>query len=217
MLDTGARILANRARFHAPKRFRIAGRLPMKASVMIPRRAPHFVLLAFAAAGACGTTKTGGGGHRELVLAYDDSRGTGTVAFPSTTYESVTRFELPAGEHRPLRLRLQAEAAGSLEITIYDSTPLETPGDAILSITRDLEKQDLSDGRDGRWVVEDLMDARPLKGVVWVGIRKKTGEPTLWSSAVSSGQCYIRNSDPQNLLGLLPTKRTPMVRLEVAP
>src|SRR5262249_20710137 len=144
-------------------------------------------------------------------------RSTGTVAFPSMGYESVTRFELPAGEHRPLRLRLQAEAAGSLEITIYDSTPLETPGDAILSISRDLEKQDLSDGRDGRWVVEYLMDANPLKGVIWVGTRKKAGEPTLWSSAVSSGQCYIRNNDPQTLLGLLPTKRTPMVRLEVSP
>jgi hypothetical protein len=165
----------------------------------------------------CGTTKATGGKHSELVLAYDDSRDTGTVAFPNQGYESITRFELPAGEHRPLRLRLQAEAAGSVEITIYDSTPLETPGDAIVSITRELDKQDLSDGHDGRWVVEDLMDAKPLKGVVWVGIRKAGGEPTLWSSGVSSGHCYIRNNDPQNQLGLLPTKRTPMVRLEVAP
>ncbi|MEA2699726.1 MAG: hypothetical protein QOI66_3997 [Myxococcales bacterium] len=177
-----------------------------------------FVVAAAAlAAAGCGTTKTIGGKGRELVLAYDDSHSTGTVAFPSQTYESITRFELPAGEHRPLRLRLQAEAPGSLEITIYDSTPLETPGEAILSITRELDKQDLSDGRDGRWVVEDLMEAKPLKGVVWVGIRKSAGQPTLWSSAVSSGQCYIRNNDPNNLLGLLPTKRTPMVRLEVAP
>jgi hypothetical protein len=176
-----------------------------------------FVIAAAIIAVGCGTTKTIGGRGRELVLAYDDSHSTGTVAFPSQTYESITRFELPAGEHRPLRLRLQAEAPGSLEITIYDSTPLETPGEAILSITRELDKQDLSDGRDGRWVVEDLMEAKPLKGVVWVGIRKSAGQPTLWSSAVSSGQCYIRNNDPNNLLGLLPTKRTPMVRLEVAP
>lgn len=173
--------------------------------------------IVLAVGAGCGTAKVAGGNRRELVLAYDDSRSTSTVAFPSTTYESVTRFELPAGEHRPLRLRLQAEAAGSLAITIYDSTPLETPGDAIISITRELDKQDLSDGRDGRWVVEDLMDTKPLKGVVWVGIRKTAGQPTLWSSAVSSGQCYIRNSDPQNLLGLLPTRRTPMVRLEVSP
>ena len=183
---------------------------------LVLTRAAMLVAIAGAAPG-CGTTQAAGGKHRELVLAYDDSHGTGTVAFPTQGYESVTRFELPAGEHRPLRLRLQAQAPGRLEITIYDSSPLETPGEAILSITRELEKPDLSDGHDGRWVVEDLMEAKPLKGVVWVGIRKASGEPTLWSSAVSSGQCYIRNNDPQNLLGLLPVKRTPMVRLEVSP
>jgi hypothetical protein len=32
-----------------------------------------------------------------------------------------------------------------------------------------------------------------------------------------SGQSYIRNNDPLNPMGLLPTKRTPMVRLELAP
>jgi hypothetical protein len=200
--------------------------MSMNSATVIARSSTSPSLAAIAAfiaavavltATGCGTTKTMGGKGRELVLAYDDSHSTGTVAFPSQTYESVTRFELPAGEHRPLRLRLQAEAPGSLEITIYDSTPLETPGDAIVSITREVDKQDLSDGRDGRWVVEDLMEAKPLKGVVWVGIRKSAGQPTLWSSAVSSGQCYIRNNDPNNLLGLLPTKRTPMVRLEVAP
>src|SRR5260370_31794473 len=126
---------------HGRQRFPAAGRFVFTAALV----------LVCAGAAGCGTTKGAGGKQRELVLAYDDSRSTGTVAFPSTTYESVTRFELPAGEHRPLRLRLQAEAAGSLEITIYDSTPLETPGDAIYSTTRDLDKQDLSDGRDGRW------------------------------------------------------------------
>jgi len=204
--------------------YRNGANLSMIAGAVMMRRLNTCCFLALVAAtvvattaSGCGTTKAAGSKHRELVLAYDDSHSTGTVAFPTQGYESVTRFELPAGEHRPLRLRLQAEAPGSLEITIYDSTPLETPGDAILSITRELDKQDLSDGHDGRWVVEDLMEAKPLKGVVWVGIRKSSGEPTLWSSAVSSGQCYIRNNDPQNQLGLLPTKRTPMVRLEVSP
>src|SRR5678815_4906957 len=65
-------------------------------------------------------------GTREIVMAYDDARATGTLAFPTQTYESVVRFELPQGEHRPLRLRFQAEAAGQLEIAIYDSTVLET-------------------------------------------------------------------------------------------
>ena len=151
------------------------------------------------------------------MLEYDDAHATGTLAFPSTTYESVVRFELPEGEHRPLRLRFQAEAGGTLEITIYDSTPLETPGEALRKLTCDLAKEDLSDGHDGRWVVEELGDMKPLKGVVWVGVRKAGGEPTIWASSVVSGRAFIRNNDPHSPMGLLPTKRQPMLRLELAP
>jgi hypothetical protein len=154
---------------------------------------------------------------REIVMAYDDAHSTGTMAFPTDTYESVVRFQLPDGAHKPLRLRFQAEAPGQLEITIYDSTVLETPGDAIHKVTRDLAKEDLSNGQDGRWVVEDLIDLKPLKGVVWVGLHKVAGAPTIWASSVVSGQAFIRNNDPYNPMGLLPTKRTPMLRLEVSP
>jgi hypothetical protein len=154
---------------------------------------------------------------REIVMAYDDARTTGTMAFPTVSYESVVRFQLPDGEHKPLRLRYQAEAPGQLEITIYDSTFLETPGDPIHKVTRDLAREDLSDGKDGRWVVEDLVDVKPLKGVVWVGVHKLAGTPTIWASSVVSGQAFVRNNDPHNPMGLLPTKRTPMLRLEVAP
>ncbi|HET6279673.1 MAG TPA: hypothetical protein VFH73_01855, partial [Polyangia bacterium] len=138
------------------------------------------------------------------------------VAFPSQTYESVIRFELPEGEHRPLRLRLQAEAAGKVEITFYDSSIFEAPGEPIHSVTRELDKDDLSNGKDGRWVVEDLGDVKPLKGVIWIGIKKASGDPILWSSSVVSGHCFVRNNDPANLMGLLPVKRTPMIRLELA-
>ena len=50
---------------------------------------------------------------REIVMAYDDARTTGTMAFPTVNYESVVRFQLPDGEYKPLRLRFQAEAAGN--------------------------------------------------------------------------------------------------------
>jgi len=183
------------------------------------KRAHVGVLLLSVTAG-CGTSTAaavGSKSSRELVMAYDDARATGTLAFPSTTYESVVRFQLPEGEHRPLRLRLQAEAQGKLEITIYDSTPLETPGEPLRTVSCDLAREDLSDGKDGRWVVEDLVDMRPIKGIVWVGVRKAAGEPTIWASSVVSGQAFVRNNDPQNFMGLLPTKRTPMIRLEVSP
>ncbi len=150
------------------------------------------------------------------MIAYDDARATGTLAFPDATYESVVRFQLPDGEHKPLRLRFQAEATGQVAITIYDSTVFESPGEPIRSITRDLATEDLSDGKDGRWVVEDLADMKPLKGVVWVGVHKTGGQPTIWASSVASGQAFVRNNDPQSPMGLLPTKRTPLLRLELA-
>ncbi len=154
---------------------------------------------------------------REVVIGYDDNRPKDVIAFPTATYESVTRFDLPAGAHHPLRLRLQAAAKGALAITVYESTPLETPGEAILTVTRALDGADVSDGKDGRWIVEEITDAKPFSGVVWVGVRKTAGEPTLWSSGALSGQSFIRNNDPHNPMGLLPTRRCPMLRLELAP
>jgi hypothetical protein len=156
-------------------------------------------------------------GAREVIMAYDDAHASGTMAFPNATYESVVRFQLPDGEHKPIRLRFQAEAAGQLEITIYDSTVLETPGEPLIKRTRDLAAEDLSNGKDGRWVVEDLVDMKPVKGVIWVGVHKTGGTPTIWASSVVSGQAFVRNNDPQSPMGLLPTKRTPMLRLEIAP
>src|SRR4029077_7863058 len=135
---------------------------------------------------------------REIVMAYDDARTTGTMAFPTAGYESVVRFQLPDGEHKPLRLRFQAEAPGQLEITIYDSTILETPGEPLRKLTRDLTKDDLSNGKDARWVVEDLADMKPIRGVIWIGVRKIGGSPTIWASSVVSGQAFVRNNDPVN-------------------
>jgi hypothetical protein len=169
------------------------------------------------AAGCASTTTVTAGPTRELVMAYDDARASGAVAFPTDTYESVVRFQLPDGEHKPLRLRYQAGAPGSLEINIYGSTLLETPGDAIRTLKRELSKDDLSDGKDGRWVVEDLIDVKPLKGIVWVGVHRLGGTPSIWACSVVSGQAFVRDNDPTNPMGLLPTKRTPMIRLELAP
>ena len=150
-------------------------------------------------------------------MAYDDAHTSNTMAFPTTGYENVVRFQLPDGEHRPLRLRFQAEAEGQLELTIYDSTILETPGEPLHKVTLDLAKEDLSNGKDGRWVVEDLVEMKPVKGIIWVGVRKTGGTPTIWASSIVSGQSFVRNNDPKSPMGLLPTKQTPMLRLEISP
>ena len=154
---------------------------------------------------------------RELVFAYDDNRATASLTFPNLTYESIVRFELPTGKHRLLRLRLQAQSAGTVAITIYDNSVLECPGEPIHVITREFVASDLSNGKDSRWIVEDLQDLPPLTGTLWIGVRKMGGEPSLWTSTVVSGQSYLRDRDPSRALGLLPVKRTPMLRLEVLP
>jgi hypothetical protein len=169
------------------------------------------------AVGCASAPPIAGGPSRELVMAYDDARTNGSVAFPTDTYESVVRFQLPDGEHKPLRLRFAAGAPGSVEINIYGTTLLETPGDAIRTLRCELSAADVSDGRDGRWVVEDLVDLKPLKGIVWVGVHRVGGAPSIWASGVVSGQAFVRDNDPANPMGLLPTKHTPMIRLEVAP
>ena len=173
--------------------------------------------LSLAPSGCASAPPMGSHSSREVVIGYDDNRPKDVIVFPSATYESVTRFDLPAGKHHPLRLRLQAAGAGALAITVYDSTPLETPGEAILTVTRALDTADVSDGKDGRWIVEELGDAKPFAGVVWIGVRKTSGEPTVWASGAVTSQSYIRNNNPQNPMGLLPTKRSPMLRLELAP
>jgi hypothetical protein len=154
---------------------------------------------------------------RAVILAYDETRVSTSIAFPASGYENVVRFQLPDGEHRPLRLLFQAEAEGQLELTIYDSTILETPGEPLHKVARDIAKEDLSNGKDGRWVVEDLVDMKPVKGVIWVGVRKTGGMPMIWASSVLSGQSFVRNNDPNHQMGLLPMKTTPMLRLEISP
>jgi hypothetical protein len=178
---------------------------------------PGGVLIVVLAIGCAGAPPPASRAGREVIMAYDDAHAANTVAFPTTAYESVIRFQLPDGEHRPLRLRFQAEAEGQLELTIYDSTILETPGEPLHKVTRYLAKEDLSNGEDGRWVVEELVDMKPVKGVIWVGVRKTGGSPMIWASGVVSGQSFVRNNDPKSQIGLQPTKHTPMLRLEISP
>ena len=156
---------------------------------------------------------------RELIMAYDDARATGTVAFPTPTYESVV--PLPAPRRRaPARCGcgFRPRPPGSWRSPSTTARVLETPGDADPQLTRDLADGGLSDGKDGRWVVEDLVDLKPLKGVVWVGVHKVGGDADASGPAASSrGRRSCATTIRSNPMGLLPTKRTPMLRLELAP
>jgi hypothetical protein len=194
----------------------------MKGSVWARGASVWVAMTMLSAAGAAGCASApapaaGPKNPREVLLAHDDAKASGTMAFPTQTYETMVRFQIPDGEYKPVRLRFQAGAEGQVEIAIYDSTLFETPGETLRKVTREIAKEDLSNGQDGRWVVEDLDGMKPLKGVVWIGVHKLGGTPTIWASSHVSGQAFVRDNDPQRQMGLLPTKRTPMLRLELAP
>ena len=154
---------------------------------------------------------------RAYLLAFDDNRPTGTLTFPTPTYEALVRFEAPPGQHRPWRLWFMAAAPGSVTISLYKNTIFEAPGEPLDTFTRELKVDDLSTGKDGRWAVEDLQDLDAVEGVIWVGVRKAGGTPALWTASNVSGQSFLRDRDPTRGVGILPVKRTPMLRVELAP
>lgn len=156
------------------------------------------------------TDKPGG-----LVLAYDNGTAAGTMAFPSTAYESVIRFQLPPGMHYPRRIKLQVGAEGAVEVTVYEDSPLEMPGQPLYRFTRAVAKTDVSNGSDARWVIQEIEGDQRISGAVWIGLRKADGSPTIWTSAVRSDQVYMRDTAPGRAMGLMPARRTPMIRLEI--
>ena len=167
---------------------------------------------------ACGHKGTGQVRDlRAVLVAYDDSHPSAALTFPTLTYEALVRFVPPEGKHRPWRLWMLAQAPGTVTVSVYKDTIFTAPGDPVDTFTREIVAQDLSSGTDGRWMEEDLQDLDVIDGPVWVGIRKTGGSPALWTSSVSSGQSYLRDRDTSKGLSILPVKRMPMVRLELAP
>jgi hypothetical protein len=154
---------------------------------------------------------------RALLLAFDDNHPSASLIFPTLTYETLVRFEPPPGKHRPWRLWLQAQAPGTVTVELYKNTLFEAPGASFDKFTREIVADEVSGGKDGRWVVEDLQDLDAIDEPIWIGVRKEAGSPALWTSAVVSGQCFLRDRDSSKGLGILPVKRTPMIRLELAP
>jgi len=154
---------------------------------------------------------------RQVLVAYDDNRPSAALTFPTSTYEALVRFEVPEGKHRPWRLWMLAQAPGTVTVTLYKDTVFTAPGEPIDTFTREIVAQDVSSGRDGRWMVEDLQSLDVIDGPIWVGVRKTGGSPALWTSAVPSAQSYLRDRDASKGLSILPVKRTPLLRLELAP
>jgi hypothetical protein len=171
------------------------------------------VLFALGCAHAPAKSSTGAA----VILTYDDGKPEGSLTFPSTHHESILRFELPPGEHQLRRLWLQATAAGTLHWAIYEQTAMEGPGAVVNEGTMVVTPKWVSSGRDGLWLYEDLSALPAREGVVWLGLRRSDGEPAIATSRVDAGQYFLRSDDPSNPMNLMPVKRTPLVRLEIAP
>jgi len=175
------------------------------------------VIAVLALCGGCGHQDPGHARDlRELLVAYDDNRPSAALTFPTTTYEALVRFD-PITKQRPWRLWMLAQAAGTVTVTLYKDTVFTAPGDPIDTFTREIVADDVSSGRDGRWMVEDLQNVDAIDASIWVGVRKVAGAPALWTSAVASGQSFLRDRDPSKGVSILPVKRTPMIRLELVP
>jgi hypothetical protein len=180
----------------------------------------HAALLALLVSGCswftrapAATTTTG----VSVLLAHDDGRTEGALTFPSVHHEGVVRFELPPGAHKLRRLWLQATAAGTVRWAIYDQTELDGPGPVLSEGTMVVSAKTVSNGKDGLWLHEDLSALEARGGVVWLGLRRADGEPAIATSRVDAGQYFLRSHDPTNPLNLYPVRRTPLVRLEIAP
>jgi hypothetical protein len=176
------------------------------------------LVLALGSALACAAAapvQTGASTAR--LLSFDNNRIDGTIAFPSSHHESVVRFELPPGKHHLTRLWLRVTAPGALYWFFYDQTPLEGPGEILDQGQLTIPPGQSSDGKDDRWWFVDLSALPPRTGVLWLGLKRAEGNPTIAACRVDSGQYFLRDDDPQAPINLSPVKRTPLVRLEISP
>ena len=166
---------------------------------------------------ACATTPPPSGALPRVLLELDDGRAESPISFPTSSHEAMIRFELPSDALRPARVWLRPAGAGTYRIVLYAPNPLEGPGEPITEVNAVVADGVVSSGKDARWIVTELGDVSPRKGLLWLGVRKVDGDPALWSSSRDAGHYFIRNDDPKNRIELLNVRRTPLVRLELVP
>jgi hypothetical protein len=151
-----------------------------------------------------------------LELTLDNGRASERPLTPQKSFEMLVRFAPLVPDYIPLRIRFLLAQPGHLVFTVYATTPEDLPGAELTRIERDYEPALVSNGSDGRWVIERL--ALPVQHApLWIGIYSRgEGDPRLWASSNDSHAVFVRDADPAARLSeRLP--RTPVLRLEVAP
>jgi hypothetical protein len=155
-----------------------------------------------------------------LELALDDGHPSERPLTPTKTFEMLMKFDpkLPAFTARQLRFLLAQP--GRILFTVYDTTPDGRPGNPLATVDRDYPASFVSDGKDGRWVIEPL-ELPSQHGPLFVGIQSPSGgpsgDPRLWASSVDTKQVFQRDADPNVPLTATTIPRTPILRLEISP
>jgi hypothetical protein len=179
------------------------------------RWAHGVALVASASLAACSAPVVVAEGGSRRLLSYGDGRPESVLSFPDVSYEALIRFDLEPTAQAPLRLWYRPATAGSLQISVYESSGLDGPGVLLSESRRDISEHDAGDAKSGRWIVEEL-PTQKLGGqaTLWVGFKKVGGSPGLWSSDKDGGHYYMRSLDPSRRVPLLPVRRAPVVQLE---
>jgi hypothetical protein len=151
-----------------------------------------------------------------MELTLDDGHPSERPLTPQKSFEMLVRYAPLLPDYIPLRMRFLLAQPGFLVFAVYASTPEGGPGAELGRIERDYSPVLVSNGSDGRWVVEAL--TVPVQhGPLWIGIFSRgDGDPRLWASSNNSGAVFVRDPNPAARPSeCLP--RTPVLRLEVSP
>ena len=138
---------------------------------------------------------------------------------PDKTFELLMRFDPKLPSYRLVRARFQLAQPGKLVFTVYAVDGSGRPGAPLKTIERNYPPACAGSADDGKWVVEDLSDVPPLGAPVFVGVYSpiKQEDPRLWACSNDSGAVFARDADPSLPMSSTKVRRTPRLRLVVAP
>ena len=182
------------------------------------RRTLTLSLLSLCTLGACKHAPEMHAAGPILQMVLDDGHATERPLTPSKTFELLMRFDPGLPAYLPRRMWLQLAQPGHITVSIYGTTRDGNPGDPLYSVERVYDPLLISNGSDGKWVIEEL-DLPAQHAPIWVGLHSPGGgnDPRLWASSNDSGSVYMRDPDPSTPLSSTKIPRTPLLRIEFSP
>ncbi len=167
-------------------------------------------------AGSAGTPNSS---PPRVLLLYGDGRPDAELSFADSAYEALIRFDLQPEQGVPKRLWYRPAAAGTLQISVYENSALDGPGAVIEQHERVVASDVDWTAPSGRWLVQEFTSLEQVSKptTIWVGLKKLAEMPAVWCSDKDASHYYMRSSDPQRYVALVPVRRSPLVQLELLP